>query len=282
MDATRRALIIGNGFDLNLGLKTSYQDFMEWLQYKTLIQSSHLYEHLKRKVELNRWVDIEDELRNYSSAILENPILTNDAQREYIKRSRNNFRNEYLQVCALLRQYLKEQESAFDLSKVVDSDALNVLDIWSRGFTTNLQVISFNYTTFLDDKSDVVMHHVHGALDKDDFVFGIEDGEDINKQHSFLYKSHNQGLNVNHLNDKFDDAQRLTFFGYSLGQTDHSYFDDFFKQQSTAGCKRKIFDFYYYGQDAYDDLYWQLRTLTDKRVAKFKQFNDVNFINIKK
>ena len=93
-------------------------------------------------------------------------------------------------------------------------------------------------------------------------------------------KSHNRVLNVNHLNERFEDAKHILFYGYSLGQTDHSYFEDFFREQSTKGCERKKFDFFYYGQEGYDDLFWQLRTLTGNRITQFKQFNDVEFINV--
>lgn len=270
-------LIIGNGFDLNLGLKTSYKDYMKWLKDNHFIQNSYLYEYLCKKDESNRWVDIENELRYYSSSI--SSMTASEKMRN--ERKIADFRKEYIQICTLLRKFLKEQECFSNFSKARDSEAVRLLGKLSKSYATPLYVISFNYTTLLDERLDIVMHHVHGALNKDDFVFGIEDGENINKQHSFLYKSYNQGLNINHLNDVLDEAEHISFFGYSLGQTDHSYFDDFFKQQSTAGCKRKKFDFYYYGHEAYDDLYWQLRTLTDKRVAKFRQFNDVSFIDIK-
>ena len=55
----------------------------------------------------------------------------------------------------------------------------------------------------------------------------------------------------------------------------------FFECLRTKGCERKIIDFFYYGQEGYDDLFWQLRTLTGKRMAQFKQFNEVGFIDVK-
>ena len=201
MREMNRVLVIGNGFDLNLGLKTSYQDYMQWLLNEPSIKQSALYEHLKRKMDLNRWIDIENELRYYSSLILEDKIISTDTQRSLDWKIRTDFRKEYFQICTLLREYLIIQERTFDLSKVFHSKALDVLNLLKDGFTTDLQVISFNYTTFLDKIIGLSMHHVHGSLDKEDFVFGIEDGENINKQHSFLYKSYNQGLNVNHLNE---------------------------------------------------------------------------------
>lgn len=290
MDATRKALIIGNGFDINIGLKTSYPDFMKWLDKKQEITGSYLYHYLQERnlsmEEKQEWVDIEFELRNYSKKLskndIEHTVQMKYEELEKLENSRNNFRGEYIQICNLLRRYLIEQQDEARSLNLEQQDAIKILDKLSHNLSHPLQVISFNYTTILDKRPNIIMHHVHGSLDTDGFVFGIEDGEDINKQHSFLYKSYNRDLNVNYLNKKLDDAQQITFFGYSLGQTDHSYFDDFFKEQSTARCSRKSFIFYYYDQKAYDNLYWQLRTLTDKRVAKFLQFNDVSFISVKK
>ena len=83
------------------------------------------------------------------------------------------------------------------------------------------------------------------------------------------------------MNERFEDAKHILFYGYSLGQTDHSYFEDFFREQSTKGCERKKFDFFYYDEAAYDDLFWQLRKLTNNRMVQFKTFNEVNFIKVK-
>lgn len=154
--------------------------------------------------------------------------------------------------------------------------------------SNGLFILNFNYTdtvhTLFGDKPTfpVIKHHIHGSLkDGENIVFGVEDGYKLNSKYSFLYKSHNRVLNVNHLNERFEDAKHILFYGYSLGQTDHSYFEDFFREQSTKGCERKKFDFFYYGQEGYDDLFWQLRTLTGNRITQFKRFNDIEFIDTK-
>ena len=60
-------LIIGNGFDLNLGLKTSYQNFIASHVFKNLVDGNNqLCKYLNNQNELNRWIDIENELKKYS------------------------------------------------------------------------------------------------------------------------------------------------------------------------------------------------------------------------
>src|SRR5687767_2558930 len=67
--STHYIIIIGNGFDLSLGLKTSYRDFMESENYKKFSKENpELSEYLVHKLSENsgRWVDIELELANFS------------------------------------------------------------------------------------------------------------------------------------------------------------------------------------------------------------------------
>lgn len=54
-----------------------------------------------------------------------------------------------------------------------------------------------------------------------------------------MYKSHSPYQKVKGLPYILDNAERIIFFGYSLGQTDHSYFDDFLDDNLNLGVKKK-------------------------------------------
>ena len=61
------ALIIGNGFDLSLGLSTSYMDFVNSDEFQILLNmQNQLAIYLKVNAELQNWIDIENELKLYS------------------------------------------------------------------------------------------------------------------------------------------------------------------------------------------------------------------------
>lgn len=277
-----KLLVIGNGFDLALGLKTSYRDFMKWLSNKHYMDDAYLYKHLSSKFYQQRWIDIENELRQYSLSFFEigEMNIKLSSQNERIC---NSLRYEHKVLCKNLCEYLKIQVNKNEwLETGLENQSIRQL--LSKVDKEPLYVINFNYTDTITSfrVTKVVNHHIHGSLsDGENIVFGVEDSSNLTKEHSFLYKSYNPTLNVDHLNERFEDAKHILFYGYSLGQTDHSYFEDFFKEQSTKGCERKKFDFFYYGQEGYDDLFWQLRTLTGNRMAQFKQFNDIEFINTK-
>ena len=61
--------IIGNGFDLNLGLKTSYSDFVNSKDFKSLLnKGNYLVDYLDGKHNLQKWIDVENELKLYSAS----------------------------------------------------------------------------------------------------------------------------------------------------------------------------------------------------------------------
>jgi hypothetical protein len=67
-ESRKIVLILGNGFDLDLGLKTSYKDFWESefcpKDYPAPI-IKHLNERWDEALEAVRWYDLENELMNY-------------------------------------------------------------------------------------------------------------------------------------------------------------------------------------------------------------------------
>ena len=255
---------------------------MEWLMNEHCMDGTDLYEFLSRKLKVKRWIDIENELRVYSNKIC-NPSESH-LNKEGKQKISSKFRREHKSLCDILCEYLKMQVN--NNNNWIETGLKNqsIKQLLSKVKKEPLYVINFNYTDTIKAfrVNNVVNHHIHGSLsDGENIVFGVEDSSNLTKEHSFLYKSYNPTLNVDHLNERFEDAKHILFYGYSLGQTDHSYFEDFFKEQSTKGCERKKFDFFYYGQEGYDDLFWQLRTLTGNRMAQFKQFNEVGFIDVK-
>lgn len=87
MDGPRKiVLILGNGFDLDLGLKTSYKDFWE-SEFCPKDYPAPLIQHLNKRwsddLEAVRWYDLENELLVYSQ--IENKTdLIDEKQRSYI------------------------------------------------------------------------------------------------------------------------------------------------------------------------------------------------------
>lgn len=82
----RIVLILGNGFDLDLGLKTSYKDFWE-SKYCPKDYPAPLIRHLNSKwgdeLESVRWYDLENELLEYALHGDKTDVV-NEAERSYV------------------------------------------------------------------------------------------------------------------------------------------------------------------------------------------------------
>ena len=77
MNDYKVVLVLGNGFDLDLGLPTGYSDFLQSpffyeflnsaniLKYHRFdIQKDNILEYLQQQKNLKNWIDIEVELKN--------------------------------------------------------------------------------------------------------------------------------------------------------------------------------------------------------------------------
>lgn len=292
----KTVLIVGNGFDLNLNYPTSYSDFMKSKYFSDLVSNNDTLAKylLHKRVNNGNWIDIENELANYSNILRHESSIFYDMPQE-LKAGKNpatiknSFREEFIRLCTALKEYLNEIENAKKFNEGFNEfHAYKLIKdiVYER---RHCYVVNFNYTIFLEKLIDVINYNytefyirkIHGSL-KHEIVFGVQDNLDLTRDHVFLYKSYNKYQEVKGLPHILGNADNIIFFGYSLGETDHSYFDDFFKNQTEKNCRSKNFVFYHYGQDAYDDIIWQLKALTNNRTSYLNQYNNIQFIDSSK
>lgn len=109
----KTVLIVGNGFDRNIGMKTAYSEFMESELFKDIISKGEntFLKYLESKNRnYERWVDIEIELGKYAS-MLNSQLKISDLGKEIIDTKRpsdvqNEFKNDYIKLCNVLKEYL--------------------------------------------------------------------------------------------------------------------------------------------------------------------------------
>lgn len=258
--------VIGNGFDLNLGLKTSYQHFIQSEHFQKHIgNGKQLFEHLNTKHELQKWVDIEHELGIFSSS-----------HTYYM----DNVLREYNELCNSLLEYV----ASLDFSKIdKNSKAYN---LFNERITDDSIVINFNYTHsiksivremgMLDDEANEFIrnyvYHIHGSVSQKNIIFGVDDSSTIHPKHSFLRKSTSHHYGEKNIASILKNAKELTFFGHSLGSTDHMYFKDLFSDFLLHGNGKEL-NFYYYNESAWNELHEQLHVLTNHHVSRMKVRN---------
>ena len=272
-------LIVGNGFDLSMGFKTSYGNFMK-SSYFPNKETSTLCSYLHKQYEENMgWIDIENELSEYSRILTTKKL---NAKKFNTILDIDSLREEYDELKSSLKFYLQEEtKRAFGPSP--DNPAKRVID----QLPAESKIISFNYTSIIERmtrdrfcalKSNLL--HIHGSLaPNDDIVFGVEDSAKLPKEHVFLYKAHSRHLKVQEFSDWLNSAERIIFYGYSLGDTDHQYFEKFFRKLCSDDRTYTELVFYYYDQSSYDNLIWQLQMLTNHKLTQLQILNKIEFKN---
>lgn len=127
-----RIILIGNGFDLAHGLKTSYQDFLKWiLKQKDYNTEGNIFlEHLYYKQNLNKWIDIEGEYFN---------ILVNYSRKNclYIPQLNSDFKK----VKFLLSTYLNEVSR--DLISKINRNIVSQIEQRIYDFIDPSEIVSF-------------------------------------------------------------------------------------------------------------------------------------------
>ncbi len=171
-------VIIGNGFDLNLNLKTSYTDFIKSDEFKQLIYNQNkLSNYLKSKHELQNWIDIENELKIYSKKFARND---------------KNFKKEFKDLSQALYEYLSKIEiSNIDensqavrmIRTAIDKGKVLIIDF---NYTNTISKISKKFNFNINDEGSNITHiKIHGSLEDNNIIFGVEDDADILPQHIF-------------------------------------------------------------------------------------------------
>ena len=238
--------IIGNGFDLDLGLPAKYSDFAKsnyWpkaskktsstiviarntTRIVTLPDPLLLEDYLEGKKNLDTWFDLENELLQYSR--IGNKSYGKESE-QFIKK--NNMYFTMLQD-ALCEYIISVQDNITQknctaskvLNSVIDNDYFE-------------QIYSFNYTDLNNIAQALGIYkkinyiHLHGMVEDKSIILGVDDSElrpgyeQFHKSSSRYYRSHD-------IYNALTNAQEIVIFGLSFGNIDYSYFDRFFRSLS--------------------------------------------------
>lgn len=238
------ALIVGNGFDIDMGLPSRYSDFIrskEWndavsgfniyLQQKDY-QNHSLIAQLQMASTNSQWFDIEQEIHRF---IVSHPDNTEKDVRD--------IRSEFEVIKKALTNYLKRITSTFTADNSKVSTALHYR---MRECPLTVTEIYFNYTyphqyiklpiqQSIFNGAQHWVTFVHGSLRDNDIVLGcdLQEGEQVNRQLSFMYK-YNQLKKANHIARNILEAKEIIFFGHSINEMDFGYFKEFFKVASAS------------------------------------------------
>lgn len=239
--------IIGNGFDMAHGMKTSYPDFYKFLK-RDVSDDSPLLQQLKKDIDAKTelWSDMEEALGVFTSKV----------------NSAKDFENLYFSISDYLQYYLKNEDAMFipmnnycsKCKKDFGTISSYLGDIDKTSYQSyrkkcslgqDITIITLNYTstiekllsynnTLLDLGNGKYIRqiiHLHGMLD-DSIIIGVDNEEQIaNKAFAsnedikdFLIKEQaNKTMKYNrHLlcETRIKEANLIILYGVSLGKTD--------------------------------------------------------------
>lgn len=252
----KSVLILGNGFDLDLGIDTRYEDFVKsdyWPFKKSNCYDKNslpyfLNEHLG---QIDTWYDLEEGLARFACQ------TTPNISDEQIAKTKAYF----VTLSTALEAYLQHQEDTFiqrmdENTRVKRMGAAHyILDYFSK--KESKLIYTFNYTNIRRIANKLILGfnetctHIHGSLMKSDIILGTGDQRILNYGYFDFYKSANPHYKSNNLVEDLNSADEVYIFGHSLGLNDHDYFSDFFKMASktvnrpftTEKIKVRIFTF---------------------------------------
>lgn len=265
--------LIGNGFDINIGMNTRYCDFYEY--YKIQPSNHTLIENVKNDLKCNsqNWSDLEIALGDYTkclNTLEEFDIVFDDIKdklAEYmtLEQSKYSFK---LDDKSSLYQGLGFPENYLPLA-----DKLS-LKRYKNGISgasvRKVNVITFNYTTTLEAlltfKGDLVsgswgdndkmslhsLKHIHGLCNKN-MILGVNDlmqignesfRQNIDITRALIKSDCNKSLK--HLIDSecknlIEKSNLICLFGLSVGDTDKNWWELIGKQLIRPDSRLVIF-----------------------------------------
>lgn len=248
--------LIGNGFDLRLGMKTKYADM-----YKTYIEaesSSEIICHFKDELKKDaptgytKWSDFEMKMAQHSCTYQTDTDFINcvrDFKEHMVKHllQEESVMKKFFDSKFIVSECIKEFDSSINnFYNGLNMNIVNILDDLINGDPyLSFSFLTFNYTTILDglvagikstyrNDETVEFHapiHIHGRLDGD-VVLGVDNVSQLKDTKFTITRSTERAFikprfNAMYDQRRIDDALELIYksdiictYGLSLGDSD--------------------------------------------------------------
>lgn len=252
--------VIGNGFDLDLGFKTSYAHFVESPYFKYLIESNLknpvefmegvdedkfqrlsnvMASYVMEQKEHNNWADLEECIREYCEK-----QLVNIQDRERLRRELFSIRYMLYHYLAQVVNYQLENRDpyfknriAYKLLEGVVNENVNY-EIWDYNYTFTCETILERLKVEPRD-IDNYLHYIHGQLRKEDgyerwpIILGSNSTDKLQQVCPSAVKCNSYGYfdNCSAFKHDMQEAETIVFMGHSMGSTDRPYFSELLKSE---------------------------------------------------
>ena len=243
---TETVIVLGNGFDLDLGWDTSYKSFYEkhdgWNTFKT--SEEDLFQYVIKQTPGNCF-DFERTLHEYALHRAEKPFPIDDAYK--IERDIQDYKDLKTQLMSFISEATKRPINNKDsyayrlLEAYVNAKKNRISDSFCP-----IRLFSYNYTSLLDvvhqidNNAKVGYTPVHGRIVDQSIIFGFHDDPKIPKDYRSIQKSMDENYKSSDIVTASLQANTIIFFGLSLGYIDGVYFKNLFTQISNLSNSQMI------------------------------------------
>ena len=225
----KKVLIIGNGFDLDLGWNTSYGSFVasDYWPVKKDSPSCPLENYLADRMQIDRWYDLEGAIKLYAAKTSYSSGKADPRDAPFFNELRVS-----------LAEYLKQEEN-----KDINAESLAVKVLKATIANGFFSTYTFNYTNLykvaekasIDSRFD--FEYVHGNVERSSIIIGVDDHTELRNGYGYLRKVFSEHYTSHPIRYDLQECDEVVFFGHSLGDNDYPYFFDFFMAQSQ--CKNR-------------------------------------------
>lgn len=290
---THSMIILGNGFDVALGIETRFSQFYERSQdLRDFANSGNsLCQHILDNIKDGYWSDLECGLYKYSLAITQKYGIGNQEQAD-------KFKHDFDELRTALFNYLKNAAGA-TVEVIKEAPALGLNVEWHK---LEPQYLTFNYSIntantasmngryILNGDDSINESHFiyqHGSIYDmqacknrlpGDIVVGIDPCvQPVEAAHSFLYKTQQRLYNLTSTLDFISKKCFYVVYGCSVGDSDATYFRTIFNQNQ----QDKIFLIYGFGQESIDSIKTNIERICNIEINMLEVNNHVYFLDVK-
>lgn len=274
----KRLLILGNGFDLDLGRATRYSDFVK-SEYWPKNLNSRLYKYLNEKSQIEKWFDLESELAKYVEKLGRTLLPTYLSSAYKIAKEDNS---DFVIIVDSMIKYLAKVQS-YPIKD--NSFAAKIFSLACRNPAFR-KIYSFNYSDLnalekrLNLEKMPSVEYVHGCLADHSAILGINDQVNtMDGAFDFLRKSFNPYYISHPVSYDLKDADEVVFFGHSLGDNDYHYFQSFFRHQCEEDLEpteKRTITIFTYNENSRLETMHMLHKMNDGKASLLFQNNELN------
>ena len=234
----RTVIVIGNGFDIDLGWHTSYKDFCQSMKSKwntLLTKEDCLYNYVINHVGEN-WFDLERTIYDYCLK-----KSTENTPKDLIDNDLEDFKSLKQELINFVSNRCKSPVSRNSCAFHLLNNYMEKLNQRSLPNDMIPKLYSFNYTPLekvariISPNANFNYYPVHGTIENNNCIFGFLDDNKIKGKYRYIQKAMDDTYAPPSLKPALMDASKIIIFGVSMGFIDSVYFKDVFERAALGG-----------------------------------------------